>query len=126
MFGGSGSFPIGGGYLGNPNTSLVLPAGNYVGGANAIFDNTDTAAFTGTSDLVLDTAAGTEFIDSMDVRLGAEGDTDRQAVTFAGAFEAPENARLRVLCSAGGPVDYEDLDVFATRVETLIDTGSSS
>jgi hypothetical protein len=123
MFGGSGSFPIGGGFIGNPNTELVLPPGKYIAAANAIFDNTDTAAFTATCDLVLD--PGLILVDSMDVRLAANGGTDRQTVSFAGAVEAPtEGLRLRVLCGAG-PVDYEDFDIFAIQVETLTDSGSS-
>jgi hypothetical protein len=124
MFGGSGSFPIGGGFLGNPNTMLALPAGNYIAGGNAIFDNTDAAAFTASCDLVLEALGGPIFVDSMDVRLGANGGTDRQAVSFAGAVEVPTDGFLRVLCASGGPVDYEDFDMFATQVETLTDSGS--
>jgi Collagen triple helix repeat (20 copies) len=119
MFGGSGSFPVGGGFLGNPNTGLGLPAGSYVAGANAIFDNTDAAAFTASCDLVFDSSSGLDLIDSVDVRLGGNGGTDRQTVSFAGAFEAPTSGGLRVLCVDGGPVDYEDFDVFATQVETV-------
>lgn len=124
MFGGSGSFPIGGGFLGNPNTGLFLEAGNYIAGANAIFDNRDMAsAFTATCDLVLDSLSGLIVIDSMDVRLDPDLGTDRQTVSFAGGVEVPTAAPVRVRCDAG-PVDYQDFDMFATQVETLTDSGS--
>jgi hypothetical protein len=77
----------------------------------------DPAAFTATCDLAFHSSAGLDVIDSMDVRLGVTGGTDRQTVSFAGVYEAPTSGGLSVLCGAG-PVDFEDLDIVATEVET--------
>jgi hypothetical protein len=117
-FTASGSFPVGGGFLGSPDNDPVLAAGNYIVGANAIFDNTDINAFMATCDLVLDSGSVLQLIDSTVVSLGANGASDRQTASFAGALFDSGPGSLRVLCDAG-PVVYEDLDLFATQVETL-------
>jgi hypothetical protein len=117
MFGGAGTFPIGGGFIGNPETAMSLPPGSYVIGANAIFENTDASAFTASCDLVLDGQSVT-LVDALDVTLAGGA---RQAVSWAGVAELPaeQTPKLRIVCPNGGPVDYEDLDLFAIQVETL-------
>jgi hypothetical protein len=122
MFGGAGSFPIGGGFIGNPETAMALPPGGYVVGANAIFENTDISAFTASCDLVLDGQALT-LVDAVDVTLDPG---ERQAVSFMGVAELPveQTPHVRIVCPNGGPVDYEDLDFYAIQVESLTDVGS--
>jgi hypothetical protein len=116
-FGGSGSFPLGG-FLRGLDTRINLRPGNYIVGANAVFDNRDAAPFTATCDLVLQPTL--TLVDSVDVSLGANGGTDRQSVSFAGAvaITAPTGELLRVQCGSG-PVDFENFDMFAIQVETL-------
>jgi hypothetical protein len=125
MFGGSGPFPPLGGFLGNPNTKLTLPPGKYIAGASAIFENVDPDPATAACDLVLEWSSGPTLVDSTDVGLGsAGGSLDRQTASFAGPLDAPQGGELRVNCAQAFIVNYEDLDVFATRVETLTDSGS--
>lgn len=127
MFGDSGTLP-GGARLGNPDEVLVLPPGKYVLGGNAIFDNTDSAAEAEVSCILVfqPPGGGFELLDSVDVSLGRDTvGTDRQTVSFVAAFELlPGDGPPHVQCGVtGGPVNYEDYDLFATRVETLTYSG---
>jgi hypothetical protein len=124
MFGDAGSFALLGGYLGNPDTRLTLPPGKYMAGASAIFENTDPDPATVACDLVLESTSGSTLVDATDVGLASAGGLDRQTASFAGSIDAPQGGQLRVNCAQSGPVNYEDLDVFATRVETLTNAGS--
>lgn len=111
----------------DPNSKLILPPGRYVAEANANFFNASPTGepVTANCDLRFDRSGVPVFIDVMDVLLdvpGPAGD-DQQRITISGAFEIqPGDGPLRVSCLAD-PVDYEDLDIFAIRVETLTEAG---
>ena len=127
MFGDEGTLS-GGGRIGDPDEVLVLPPGKYIVGGNTIFDNTDSAAEAEVScDLVFQPpAGGFTLLDSVVVSLGRDtAGTDSQTVSFGAAFELqPGDGPPHVQCGVtGGPVTYEDYDLFATRVETLTDSG---
>jgi Collagen triple helix repeat (20 copies) len=125
MFGGAGSLD-GAGFLGDAASALVLPPGKYFAEANAIFRNTDAAAFSASCDLRLDHSTTPVFIDFMDVTLGGSGQpADWQSVHLAGVFERVQgDGPLRVFCFSGPDVEYDDFDMFAIRVETLTEAGA--
>jgi Collagen triple helix repeat (20 copies) len=123
MFGDTGNFtdrPL----LGNPDTTLSLPHGKYIAGANAIFENADAGAAVRAS-CDLEFLNGTDMlIDSTDVSLGAFGASgDRQTASFAGTFETLTSGVLVVRCFSADVI-YEDFDMFAFRVETLTEAGA--
>jgi hypothetical protein len=125
MFGDSGSLD-GGGFVGNPDNTLFLDPGNYVVGANVIFDNRDVGPRTVSCDLFLqeNPPGGPIIIDTADVRLGADTQTDRETASFGGVLETSLGGDLHVACPTQ-PVDYSDFDMFATQVETVTDAGGT-
>jgi Collagen triple helix repeat (20 copies) len=125
MFGGSGS--LDGNIIGNPENTLFLDPGNYVVGANAIFDNNSMGAVTVSCDLLLDEPfpGGTIVIDTADVRLGLDLQTDVATLSFGGTLETSLGGDLHVYCGSAKPVDYADFDMFATQVETVTDAGGT-
>ena len=128
MFGGSGS--LNGGVVGSQstgaNSKLVLPPGKYVAEANATFVNTFASSLDANCDLRFDRSGTPIFIDFLDLTLGGIGEPAQwQTAHLAGAFELlAGDGPLRVSCLANTDIDYEDFDMFATRVETLTQAGA--
>lgn len=125
MFGGSGT--LDGNVLGNPENTLFLDPGNYVVGANAIFDNSSMGSLTVSCDLLLDEPypGGTIVVDTADVRLGIDLQEDRETASFGGTLETSLGGDLHVYCGPAKPVDYADFDMFATQVDTVTDAGGT-